>query len=268
MSFSKANVDRILTLLNDEDISKLKKEDYDIFQYQGFDPYRLVEALIEVKDKKSINDGDFMKDIQQMVAIGLIKGNVNGHNITKLSPDGKKGIEDIMKKYGILMGSGKSQPAGTITFPRIMAAFADIAVRMVPIVGGKEFRGGPFRSFLLPEPMMVQVFPAVIPLDLDKKVKVFLLTACLCYSVDQTVTIKRLDKFDVKVLAAEQFKYVNLGHTSTLPRPAVRKQCFNQMGLPAKYSMIKTVVDLYKEQVDDQIDIPSENEYKQALAII
>jgi len=268
MAPTSADIDRILLLINTKDIETLNKEDYDQFQYQGFDPYRLLQALIQAKEGKSVTDQAFADDICKMVAIGLIKGNVNDHHITKMTDVGQKDLKELMDRYSVKRGGGRSQPADVITFPRVMATFPDIAVRFTKVLGGKEFRGGPFLSFNLPDVMQVQVFPSVIPIDMDKPVKTFLLTASLCYSVDQTIQISRLENPDLKSLASIQFPFVNLSHNSPLPKADIRKQTFNQLGLPGKYSDILGVVTKYKELIDPAFVIISERDYKQGLAVV
>jgi len=268
MAPSTSDVDRILTLINSKDINALSKEDYDIFMYQGFDPYKLLFALIELKESKAIDDKLFSDDVCKMVAIGLIKGNVNEHNKTKMSETGQKDLTTLMSKYDIKSGGGKGKPAHVITFPRVMATFPDIAVRLTKVLGGKEFRGGPFKSYLLPDCMKIQVFPSVIPDKLEKPVKSFFLTAALCYSVDQTIQISNIDKPNVVDLCATQFPFVNISHTSPLPKQDTRRQVFNQLGLPAEYANLLSVVTEYKSTVDQSVVIPTEDDYKKALAII
>jgi len=264
----RAALDRILDLLNQKDVETLKKEDYDQFQYQGFDPYRLIEALVEMKNKNKVSDEAFADDICKMVAIGLIKGNVNDHNMTKMTDGGQGDLKDTMQKYGIVKGGGKGQGPKTITFPRVMAAFPDIAVRMTKVIGGKDFRGGPMGSTALPEVMKVQVFPAVIPPSLDDKVRKFLLTAALAYSIDQTIQISRLEKPDLKSLSDVQGQFILVSYNSPLPRTETRVQTFNQLGLPDKYNQILSVVTKYKELVDNTTDVVTEKEYKSAIAIV
>lgn len=268
MAPTSADVDRILDLINSKDVEALKKEDYDQFQYQGFDPYRLLQSLMQMKDGKGISDQSFSDDVCKMVAIGLIKGNVNDHNITKMSDTGQKDLKEVMGKYSIKMGGGRGQSAEVITFPRVMATFPHVAVKLTKVLGGKQYRGGPFQSFELPDVMMVQVFPSVIPTDLEKSVKEFFLIASLCYALDQTIQISRIESPDLKSLAATQYPYVNLSHNSPLPKSAMRKQTFNQLGLPDKYQDILGVVLLYKEKVDPKYNEISEREYKQALAVV
>jgi hypothetical protein len=270
MATNTADIDRLLSLINAKDIETLKKEDYDIFQYQGFDPYRLVQALSEMKSAKNISDESFSDDICKMIAIGLIKGNVNEHNLTKMTDAGQKDIKELSERYSIDIskGSGKGKPADVVTFPRVTATFPNIAVRFTKVLGGKEFRGGPFQSYLLPDVMQIQVFPSVIPVELEKNVKEFFLTAALCYSIDQTIQISRMEDVDLQSLVSTQFPYVNLSHNSPLPKTDVRRQTFNQLGLPDKYEEICRVVRIYQDKIDKSMTIISLKEYKQALAIV
>lgn len=255
MSFNKADVEKVLSLINSNDLSALRAEQFDQFQYQGFDPLKLVSALVKVKTDKSISDKDFIDDVLQMVAIGMIKGSVNDHNIKKMSEEGQKDVLAINSKYGIKMGGGRGQSSSVITFPRVMATFPDIAVRMTEIIGGKRFSGGPLMSTQLPEYMQVQVFPAVIPRGLNNDVKKMLLIASLCYSIDQSVQISQLKEPDLKSLAATQNNFTLVGHNSPVPVDEVRKNVFRKLPLTHDYQAIVSVLEVYKEKIDPSFNI-------------
>lgn len=81
MSSNKADIERIIQLVNDGDVEALKAQEFEQFQYQGFDPYKIVEALLGVKVSRSLTNDQFKRDIFTIVAVGLIKGSVNEHNI-------------------------------------------------------------------------------------------------------------------------------------------------------------------------------------------
>lgn len=261
MSFNKADVEKILSLINSNDLSALRAEQFDQFQYQGFDPLKLVSALLKVKTDKSISDKDFVDDVLQMVAIGMIKGSINDHNIKKMSEEGQKDVLAINSKYGIKMGGGRGQSSSVITFPRVMATFPDIAVRMTAIIGGKKFSGGPLMSTQLPEYMQVQVFPAIVPRGLGPDVKKMLLTASLCYSIDQSVQISQLKNPDLKALAATQSNFVMVGHNSPIPADEVRKNVFNKLSLARDYQSIVSVLEIYKEKIDSSFVIVPKAEF-------
>lgn len=262
---SKADIERLVQLINDGDVEALKAEDFDQFQYQGFDPYKIVESLLKVKTAKSIADDDFKKNIFSMVAIGMIKGSVNERNIKKMSDNGSKEVQTIISTYGIKMGGGKNQPSGVITFPRVMATFPDIAVRLVKVIGPKEFRGGPMSSTTLPGYLEVQVFPAVIPRDIDNDVKRMLMTAALCYSIDQTIQISNLQNPDLKSVSSTQSNFVNVGHGSPVPSNAVRARTFKDLKVADDYEKISAVLEIYKSKIDSAFSILTKEQFTSKL---
>jgi len=265
MSVSKAEIEQIIQLVSDGNVESLSAQDFEQFQYQGFDPFKIVASLIKVKKDKSISNADFQKNVATMVAVGMIKGNVNSHNLTKMSDEGKKQLTDLMATYGIKQGGGKGQPAGVITFPRMMATFPDISIRLVNVIGAKEFRGGPMISTRLPAYLQVQVFPAIIPKDVNKDLKKILLVASLCYSIDQTIQISRLQNPDLKQLAATQANFTNLGHSSPVPSEDIRKSVFSTLSLADDYDKIATVLATYKEKIESDFVILTKDQFTKML---
>jgi hypothetical protein len=265
MADIRADLERIIQLVNSGDVESLKKEDFDQFQYQGFDPYKIIESLMKVKTSKTVTDEDFKTDVYTMVAIGVIKGSVNSRNINKMSDAGKVGVQGIITKYGILMGGGKSQPAHVVTFPRMMATFPDITIRMTKVIGVKEFRGGPMESTRLPWYLQVQVFPAIIPRKTDQDIKTMLLAASLCYSIDQSIQISQLKNPDLKKLAGDQFNFTNIGHNSPVPAESVRESVFKSLSVHNDYAKISSVLSDYKREIDPSFTIMSEEQFKSKL---
>jgi hypothetical protein len=265
MSHSKADLEKVLDLISKHDVEALKASDFDQFQYQGFDPLRVVKMLMDTKKSESISDSEFRDDVVKMVAIGMIKGSVTNRNIVKMSDEGQKGVRALIKKYKLQMGGAKGKSASVLTFPRIMATFPDLAVRMVSVIGCKSFTG-PMLSNKLPEAMQVQVFPALVPRSMDSTVKKALLTASLCYSIDQSIQISQIKEPELKTLAGSQSNFTMVGHQSPIPSQAVRLAVFNGLNLDSNYKEISEVLLNYKKLVDPEIQIPSEIEFKQALS--
>jgi hypothetical protein len=265
MAYNKADIEKIIQLVNEGDIESLKASEFEQFQYQGFDPYKIVQSIMQVKTAKNIPDDSFKKDIFTMVAVGMIKGSVNEHNINKMSDAGKTDLRDLISRYGIKMGGGRGQPAGVITFPRVMATFPDVAIRLVKIIGPKEFQGGPMLSTRLPDYMEVQVFPAIIPLNVDSDIKRMLLTASLCYSIDQTTQISQLKDPDLKLLSATQSNFTNVGHRSPVPPADIRRSVFNSLNISNDYGKIVSVLNDYKSKIDPSFVILTEDQFKAKL---
>ncbi|QMP81965.1 nucleocapsid protein [Grapevine associated cogu-like virus 4] len=268
MALSRSDIEKVIQLVNSGDVETLKAEEFEQFQYQGFDPYKIVESLIRVKDDKTIANDAFTKDIYSMVAIGMIKGSVNSRNINKMSELGKTQVTELNAKYGIKEGGGKGQSSSVITYPRMMATFPDIAIRLVKVIGPKEFRGGPLLSTRLPSYMQVQVFPAIIPKDIGLSAKKMLLTASLCYSIDQSVQISQIvitKDDDLKPLAANQMNFTQVGHNSPVPAPEVRKAVFNKLSVKADYGMIFAVLQDYQKKIDSTFQVLSQADFETSI---
>lgn len=265
MSTTRADLEKVLELINKGDVEALKSEEFDQFQYQGFDPMKIVQSLAKSKADGNIDDVQFKNDVYKMVAIGIIKGSVNDHNMTKMSDDGKGDLNTLMKTYGIAKGGGRGKASSVITFPRVMATFPDIAVRLVSVIGPKEFNGGPLLSSRLPHFLKVQVFPAVIPRNLHADAKKMLLTASLCYSIDQTTQISQLKSPDLKQLAATQGNFTMVGHQSPVPSAGVRSGVFKTLKVEESYGAILSVLRDYKEKVDPSFNIIDEKAFKEQI---
>jgi hypothetical protein len=258
------DVERILTLINNADIRTLKAEDFDIFQYQGFNPMKIVESLLKVKNKKSMSDAELQEDIMKMVAIGQIKGNITEKNKTKMSDEGQTMLNSLQAKYDIKYGGGKNQPSSVITFPRITATFPDLAVKLAGILGPRDYPGGPFLTSRLPAPMRVQVFPSIVPKSLESKIKTFFLKASLCYSVDQTHAFPSTGKKDPKQLISIQAQFVLLSHNSIVPKEEVRTILFKSLSFTTDYNAIVSVLTDYKKY-DNEYEIPTLGEFTSAI---
>lgn len=265
MTVTRADVDRVLNAISRKDVEALRAEDYEQFQFQGFDPIKLASALLKIKNNKTITESEFFEDVFKMVAIGMIKGSVNEHNLTKMSDEGKNSITTLNTKYGIKLGGGQGQASDVITYPRVMATFPDIAVRMSKVLGPKDFPGGPMLSSRLPDVLRVQVFPSTIPKDLPAPLRKMLLTASLCYSIDQTIQISKMTEPDLKAVAGKQSNFVLIGHNSPVPSTEIRRHVFKSTGLSSQYDAIASVLTDYKSKIDSSFAILSESEFKSQI---
>lgn len=266
MSFSKTELDNLLSLISKGDINALKAEEFDQFQYQGFDPMKVVQSLLKAKKDSGVDDDAFKLHVYKMIAVGIIKGSVNDHNLQKMSDEGKKDIDYLLTTYGVQKGGGRGKSANVITFPRVMATFPDVAVRMVGVIGPKEFNGGPMLSSRLPSYLKVQVFPAVIPRSLESKAKKMLLMASLCYTMDQSTQISQMKDPDLKQLASTQSNFTMIGHQSPVPANDMRLSVFNSLSIRDDYDMIVSVLKDYREKVDPSLDIMEERAFKESIA--
>lgn len=266
MAIDLTEIERIFKLISEKDVSTLKAETFDIFRYQGFNPEKIVSTILKVKEEKRMSDAELSDDIFLMIAIGVIKGNVTDNNKSKMSEKGQTSLSALQSKYGIKYGGGKNQPAETITFPRVVATFPDVAIKMIPILGAKEFPGGPFVSERLPSFMKLNVFPSIIPKTLEIKAREFILKACLCYSVDQTVALSTTKK-DTKALLALQQQFVMLSYNSPVAVHAARISTFKSLNISNSYSSILNVLSEYIK-IDSSYKPPTSAEFSAAVAAV
>jgi hypothetical protein len=267
MSFTKIELDAVLALINKGDIEALKAEEFDQFQYQGFDPMRIVQSLLKIKTDKKIDDNDFKNDVIRMIGIAIIKGSITDKNLVKMSETGQNSVASLISKYGVEKNGGKGKASSVITFPRVMATFPDVSVRLAGVIGAKEFTG-PLLSSRLPTCLKVQVFPAIIPRALSAETKKMLLTASLCYSIDQSIQISQIKEPNLKQLAADQAKFTMIGHQSPVPSSTVRIATFNGLSLKDNYAEIKSVLEDYIKQIDPSFIIPTKETYESQLKAI
>jgi hypothetical protein len=256
--------DRILDLLKSLDVVAIGEGLFEKYYYQGFDPKKTVEALARKKTENGVSDVEFGKDVAQIIAIGMLKGSINKDNRQKMSDDGKKALEMLMKKYAIPEGGGRNRAANVITFPRVVAAFPNVGIKLVDVIGPKDF-SGPFNSSILPPKMRFQGFPAVIPKTLNEDIKKFFLMAALAYSSDMTWTINsEAKKNGESAVARDQWKFVELSNNSVIPDEQERIKVFLSSKVLSKFenttNVVKKIVGILGEGA-----IPSKNTIKKEL---
>jgi len=265
--YDDSELKRLLDAIDDQDYQKIQQDDFDDFLYVGFDPMKVLLSILKKKKSNNITDKDFVSDINALVAVGLIKGNVNEHNIKKMAEAGQEAVKTLMTRYDVRYGGGKGQRSDYITIPRVVAAFPHVAVMIAQRIGGREYRGGPFSSHLLPNSMKVQVFPSVISDKIDEDVRNFLIAASLAYSLDQTIQISSIVKPDLKSLASAQHPYILLSYRSPVPKPEIRSKTIKAIDLASHYKIISQVVQTFREKTGELVPDISEDEFKKALSV-
>jgi hypothetical protein len=148
-----------------------------------------------------------------------------------------------------------------------MAAMPDLTHKVILVCGPRDYPGGPFLSGRLPKYMRIQTFPAIIPSGLAESAKMFLLKACLCFSVDQTSAIANRKGEDAKILMSEQGPFTMTSHNSPVPKESDRVAIFKTLPLESDYSSIAEVVRDYAK-LDKTFDIPSFETFKTSIAIV
>lgn len=238
--------------INAIDITTFDLERVNIFKYEGFDPLAIAVSLYDKKTEMSLSDSDFANDIVDMIGLGIYKGSVNSHNLKKMSGIGKGRAEDLMKRYDIKSAKpGSATNSKLVTFPRIMAAFPQYTIQLTIRLGGKDYIGGPMQSYELPDCMKSQVFPSILPIELDKDLKTFLMRASIAYGIDQTVAIanKQSRGKDLFTLFKEQERWTLIAANSSVPPNEDRLNLFRSLKLD--YIAINKVVSVLKGKVPE-----------------
>lgn len=196
------------------------------FMYQGFNADQVMAHLLGLKVKNNISDKDFLKDLVDLITLGAIVGNYNANNKTKISEEGKNVADALLKKYDIKEGGAKGSRE-VVNIPRVMATFPDITVQVVNKVPFERNYGNQFLCIDIPKFMKTSVFPAIIPKNLDAKVKKALLIVSTCYSAEQTMALRNID--DPVAAFGAQRKFTQLSHDSAFPKDRVRKSLLEKL---------------------------------------
>jgi len=264
ISVTDAEITSLITTLRRWAINTIDWNQFDKYEFQGFNPETTVASFISCSKKMALAPGILEKDIITLVGIGIMKGNITKKNKKRMSEEGIKAYDELVARYGIST-TAKSMSASTITIPRTVAAYAGLAVRMVEKMGPKKYPGKSFASSSLPPFMQISCFPSIVPSSLEPRIKDFLLIGNLCYSLDLTITVQGIT--DVKAignLISEQRKFVDLAHSSSIPSQRSRQGLITELGMDKYYKQIAEVVGHYKLFQTDYV-IPSLSEFTSAL---
>jgi hypothetical protein len=253
------------TVVDGLDVSTIDSESLRIFEYVGFNPDAVLRSLMGSKIKNGVKDSDFKTDILVMCGLAVIKGSVNANNFKKMSQKGQDEVLRLESLYGIKRGSGRGEPAETVTVSRIAAAFPGKIMQL--IVNGKvsprKFTG-PCKSNSLPGQIRHQSFAAVIPMELGERSKEFLLAVATGFSVDQSITINpdKKRKPDPKELYFQQRSFTEVAHNSGFPRESVRKAIFRSLNL--NYDSILSCAQAVKK-IDEDLIIIDKSQFSSDL---
>lgn len=101
------------------------------FEYQGFDPDRIYESIIDRKKTVNISDSEFQSDIFTLVSIVLMRGTNIDKIEKKSSPEAAEKFKILKKRYKII----KSKPSGLgntdLTLSRLLAVFPTVAYHVL-----------------------------------------------------------------------------------------------------------------------------------------
>lgn len=251
--------------IDSADVSGLDQDALRIFEYQGFDPKKILISLMKAKKRNGVADDAFKADILTLCAISIIKGSINNNNIKKISEEGQQVISRLETTYGIKRGSGRKEKPEIITISRIGATFPGKIIQLICAgkVQGRTFIG-PFSSSSLPNFMRHQAFAAVIPRMLKQKTRDFLLSLVTAFSVDQSIQINpnKKEKMEPSSVFASQMNFVIVTHNSQYPPEHTKLAIFKTLNI--NYEELLPTAKRIMAIVGD-VSLPSSEEFKADL---
>lgn len=261
ITVTEADIKAFIVAASTFNFGSLTAADFDKFMYEGFNPWTVVEELTKIKNSKSISDAEMGKDMAFIVGISIITGAPTEAKIaSKMSEEGQKVVKDLAVKWGINWGGGRGKGARFINFPRVALALPITTLKIIQIIGPKEFPNE-MSSQILPKVMQHPCFPSIIPSSIDPEVRRMMMNAALCYGIDMTISLQSIDKPDVATISGKQKSFVRSSNASRIPEEADRLSFFNSLNLKFDYKKIKNVLDIYVKKVDSTYTCPDETAF-------
>lgn len=256
-----ADITKTVDLVNAIDASEMDAF-IALFMYQGFNPEMVMRHLAQVRHEHNIPDHEFKKDIKTIISMGVIMGNYNKNNSSKISDEGKTEGDRLITKYKIKSG-GVGREKKSVTIPRILATFPIIASRLQEHCPVRDY-GGELSANFLPRCMKVSVFPSLVPRGLQQEVKVCLLACFTCYSTEQTLAISK--RTDVQKAFNDQKKYTDISYSSMVPTDAEREKHFSK--LTFDHQALEKVAAAAEKALSIKITVPSTEVFRAAKVTI
>jgi hypothetical protein len=257
---SEKSLELFWTELEGLDIATLISEDViKDFEYQGFNPDKLLKTIMSKGLGKGKNKSDIHKDIVDMVTIAVIKGSITDANLKKMSDQGKKSYQKYEDDYGLQRGGSKGKDPSHITVARVAAAMPGLVMKVLqkkPALS-KQF-AGPFGTTSLPYYLRHQSAAACIPSNLESRTKDFLLGLITAFTADQTKALSK-NKSGAEELYDTQVNFVMTTHTSVHPGDAIRLEIFKKFSIENDYPKLAAVAAKVKKIKSDFVVVTAEH---------
>lgn len=221
------------------------------FQYVGFDPNRILKAIIALGRKAGRTNQQIKTDIASMCTIALIKGSVTDNNLKKMSDEGQRTYQRFETTYELKRGGSKGLSPEVITVARVAASFPGAIMQILitrPTLAKKFV--GPFGSRFLPTYLQHQSAAACIPASLDFKVKNFILGLITAYTADQSKVISKTKDTPLEIFD-RQIDFINQTHGANFPTENVRKTIFANFALVADWDLLVNAANNLKRLKTD-----------------
>jgi len=143
------------------------------FSFEGFDAEVVLSELDRQMTALGLSPEDRTKDIVNMVAIAVSRGNLRSDTLNKTQEEGKKVIKKLVERYGILMinkGGSRKMTRTTITFIRVMQCFPIFTAKFLAnqVVESTRLTHHKWDVEKLPRGMMSTAFSSLLCCFSDK----------------------------------------------------------------------------------------------------
>jgi len=248
-SVTTSEVDDVFSDLDSEtSVSSFDSSGVEGFDYIGFNPKIVMQALIAAGKLKGRSKDEMVKDMGVMAGIAHKKGSITTTNYSKLRPEGKAVYDNLAGIYGLKMGGSKGMGPEVITIGRIGPTMPARILQML-ILGKVQARKypGACKSSTLPDVLCSQALAPCIPTGLSSVARDYILQICEAYSIDQSCQIAKGKKPKPEDIWQEQKQFVYTSYSSNYPSEDTRIRVFKMLQWSLNLPKTKTSVTAYKK---------------------
>jgi len=215
----------------------------DVFGYEGFDPVYVYKHVLAVQASRNLTDADRDKDINYLLLLQVLRGNVSVANFKTFTSQGQQSINAMYNKWHLSLKITETEKKTAVTLPRISLAFPFQAA-LIAAKHGKAFVG-PFGSSSLPKCFMTNSFASLIPIGLE--ITKMLIYAYNCHATDQSIALSKMNYRTMKgdeLMAkfAEQLVFCDVAFQSTVIPGAYRLGMLKRLNVHKAYKDIVAVI--------------------------
>jgi hypothetical protein len=252
-------------------VGKMNPAQFSIYEYQGFDPRRIMLKYLAVGIYHGMKIDGIINDIMHVIAINLYMGNVASQKLERRPQAGRDKLSELVGAYNIKLGStGTGLTPDTVTVPRTSAAFPILSTRMATILPTTETSGMPFKSENIPRCMRIASFASFLSHNIEQPTRDFLKKVVMAYSSDQSIVFsidKKTRKPTMNPLDAynRQLTYIQASMSSSVPEEWEKGVMLQEFGIESQYFVMEKIVTNLNKLVGLNEPVVSESDFKTHL---
>jgi len=252
-------VDKVFSDLDSESsVSSFDSTGVEGFDYIGFNPKIIMQALIASGKAKGRSKDEMVKDMGVLAGIAHKKGSITQTNYAKLQAAGKVVYDNLAGIYSIKMGGSKGLGPDVVTIGRIGPTMPARILQMLILgkVTARKYPGA-CKSSTLPDVLCSQALAPCIPTSLESTFRDLILAICEAYSIDQSCTIAKGKKPKPEDIWQDQKQFVYTSFSSNYPSEETRIRVFKMLQWNFNLSKTRVCLESYKKINDEvgEIDV-------------